>query len=139
MTHTPTTATPTILVAIGRQAQQFHAVVTTAPPPLDAPATLTLYDATLADVAGLAASPPVLHQERADARARLVLVEATEFAWQRARWREGHHLFTAADPVLVNLNTLQRWLWYRLRAGCGDVASLAPSSNEASANAQPTN
>jgi hypothetical protein len=70
MAHTTITATPTIVVAIGRQAQQFHAVVTTAPPPLDAPATLTLYDATLADVSGLAACPPVLHQERADSRAR---------------------------------------------------------------------
>jgi hypothetical protein len=107
--------TPTIIVAIGRQAQQFHAVVTTAPPPLDAPATLTLYEASLADVSGLAASSPVLHQERADSPARLVLVEANEFAWQRARWREAHHLFAPADPVLVSLNTLQRWLWYRLR------------------------
>ena len=138
MAHTPSTATPTIVVAIGRQAQQFHAVVTTAPPPLDAPATLTLYDATLADVSGLAASPPVLHQERADARARLVLVEATEFAWQRARWREAHHLFTPADPVLVNLNTLQRWLWYRLRAG-GDAGSPATSETPASATVQLTN
>jgi hypothetical protein len=120
--------TPTIIVAIGRQAQQFHAVVTTAPPPLDAPATLTLYEASLADVSGMAASPPVLHQERADSRARLVLVEATEFAWQRARWKEAHHLFTPADPVLVGLNTLQRWLWYRLRAPVGDAVTLPPST-----------
>ena len=120
--------TPTIIVAIGRQAQQFHAVVTTAPPPLDAPATLTLYEASLADVSGMAASPPVLHQERADSRARLVLVEATEFAWQRARWKEAHHLFTPADPVLVGLNTLQRWLWYRLRAPVGDAVTLSPST-----------
>ena len=138
MAHTPITATPTIVVAIGRQAQQFHAVVTTAPPLLDAPATLTLYDATLADVSGLAASPPVLHQERADARARLVLVEATEFAWQRARWREGHHLYTPADPILVNLNTLQRWLWYRLRSG-GDAVPPAPPETGASAAVQLTN
>jgi hypothetical protein len=109
------TPTPTIVVAIGREAHQFHAVVTTAPAPLDAPATLTLYEATLADVSGMASTPPALHHQLANAPARLVLVEATELAWQRARWREADHLFVPADPVLLGLNTLQRWLWYRLR------------------------
>ena len=130
---TDVSTTPTIIVAIGRQAQQFHAVVTTAPPPLDAPATLTLYEATLADVSGMAAWPPVLHQARADSPARLVLVEATEFAWQRARWKEAHHLFTPADPVLVGLNTLQRWLWYRLRAPANDAVPLPTPTTQAPA------
>jgi hypothetical protein len=125
---TDRTPTPTIVVAIGREAHQFHAVVTTAPAPLDAPATLTLYEATLADVSGMAASPPVLQQQRADAPARLVLVEATEFAWQRARWREERHLFAPADPVLVGLNTLQRWLWYRLRAPIGEAPAASTAT-----------
>ncbi len=125
---TDRTPTPTIVVAIGREAHQFHAVVTTAPAPLDAPATLTLYEATLADVLGMAASPPVLQQQRADTPARLVLVEATEFAWQRARWREEHHVFAPADPVLVGLNTLQRWLWYRLRAPNGEARATSAAT-----------
>ena len=122
------TPTPTIVVAIGREAHQFHAVVTTAPAPLDAPATLTLYEATLADVSGMAATPPMLHQQRADAPARLVLVEATELAWQRARWREADHLFAPADPVLLGLNTLQRWLWYRLRAPLGEPSAVSAAT-----------
>ena len=113
---TDASTTPTIIVAIGRQAQQFHAVVTTAPPPLDAPATLTLYEATLADVSGMAASPPVLHQRRADSPARLVLVDAMELAWQRATYRGHQHPLLAADPGLVGLNTLQHWLWQRLQS-----------------------
>ena len=39
---------------------------------------------------------------------------ATELEWQRARYREGRHLFAPADPVLVGLNTLQHWLWNRI-------------------------
>jgi hypothetical protein len=49
--------------------------------------------------------------------ARLVLVDAMELAWQRATCRGHHHTFLPADPVLVGLNTLQHWLWQRLRAG----------------------
>ena len=45
---------------------------------------------------------------------RLVLVETTQFVWQRARYREGRYLFTPADPLLVGLNTLQHWLWHRI-------------------------
>jgi hypothetical protein len=119
---------PTIIVAIGREAHQFHAVVTTAPAPLDAPATLTLYEATLADVFGMAAPAPTLHEQRADAPARLVLVEATQFTWQRARWREADHLFAPADPVLLSLKTLQRWLWYRLRAPISEAPAASTAT-----------
>jgi hypothetical protein len=122
------TTTPTIVVAIGREAHQFHAVVTTAPAPLDAPGTLTLYEATLADVSGMAAAPPTLHERQADMPARLVLVEASELTWQRARWREADHLFASADPVLLGLNTLQRWLWYRLRAPVCDLPRAAATT-----------
>jgi hypothetical protein len=50
----------------------------------------------------------------------LVLVEATELAWQRARYRGSHELFVRACPVLVGLNTLQQWLWQRLQASLGN-------------------
>ena len=49
------TRTPSIEVAIGRELRLYHAYVTTAPTKLDAPATLTLYAASLADVSGMAA------------------------------------------------------------------------------------
>ena len=112
--HT-TAITPSIGVTIGRQMRLFHAFVTTAPAVLDAPSTVTLYLATLSDVSGLAAEPSALHGMRASTPARLVLVDSTELDWQRARYREGHHVFTTADPVLVGLNSLQHWLWQRLR------------------------
>jgi len=110
-------ATPSITVAIGRQARVFHAFVTTAPAALDAPSTVTLYAAGLADVSGLAAEPLRFEAIRAPIPARLVLIDAVEFTWQRARYREAQHLLAAADPVLVGLNTLQHWLWHRLKTG----------------------
>ena len=47
-------STPTISVTIGHQTRLYHAFITTAPVSLDAPATLTLHDGPLSDVAGLA-------------------------------------------------------------------------------------
>lgn len=34
--------------------------------------------------------------------------------WQRARYREGRHLFAPADPVMVGQDTLQRWFGSRI-------------------------
>lgn len=110
------TRTPSIEVAIGRELRLYHAYVTTAPTKLDAPATLTLYEAPLSDVSGMAADPVALDSVRAREAARLVLVNSSELAWQRARYRQAKHLFTPADPVLVGLDTLQHWLWSRIGA-----------------------
>jgi hypothetical protein len=113
---TTTPPTPSIAVSIGRQMRVYHAYVTSAPPDLDGPATLTLYTSTLADVAGLAADALDVPAARARLTARLVLIDTTELAWHRARTRADHHLFQPADPVLVSLRTLQHWLWQRLHA-----------------------
>lgn len=110
------TRTPCIEVAIGRETRLYHAFVTTAPAKLDAPATLTLYEAPLSDVSGMAADPVALDSVRAREAARLVLVNSSELAWQRARYGQAKHLFTPADPVLVGLDTLQHWLWSRIGA-----------------------
>ena len=117
----PATAiTPSIGVTIGQQMRLYHAFVTTAPAVLDAPSTMTLYVASLADVCGLAADPISVNTSQANSRARLVLVDSTELAWQRARYREKRHIFAAADPVLVGLNSLQHWLWQRLHSAITD-------------------
>ena len=108
--------TPSIAVTIGWQTRLYHAFVTTAPAELDSPATLTLYLSTLADVAGFAAAPVAHDNGGAQTWARLVLVDAGELAWQRARCNGHHHVFAPADPVLVGLTTLQHWLWQRLQA-----------------------
>jgi hypothetical protein len=108
--------TPNITVTIGRHTRIYYAFVTSAPIELDAPATMTLYAATFADVAGFAADPITHDRDRAKTPARLVLVDAIELAWQRARYRGNNHLFVRADPVLIGLNTLQHWLWQRLQA-----------------------
>jgi hypothetical protein len=113
--HT-TSITPSIGVTIGRQTRLYYAYITTAPAALDAPSTMTLYAAVLADVSGLACDEVQFDTLRAQTPSRLVLVDATELAWQRRRCRENNHLFVAADPVLVGLNTLQHWLWQRLGA-----------------------
>ena len=110
------TLTPCIEVTIGRETRLYHAFITTAPTTLDAPATVTLHTAPLSDVSGMAADSIAIDTTRANAPGRLVLVEGTELAWQRARYREARHLFAPADPVLVGLNTLQHWLWSRIGA-----------------------
>jgi hypothetical protein len=106
--------TPTIEIAIGREMRLYHAYVTTAPPRLDAPATITVHAAPLWDVLWMTAAFIVLESERAKEPARLVLVDESQFDWQEAKYKEARHLFTPADPVLVGLNTLQGWLWNRL-------------------------
>jgi hypothetical protein len=108
--------TPSITVTIGRHTRQYFAFVTTAPAEFDSPATVTLHASTFSDVVGLAADP-VSHDElHARTPARLVLIDAMELAWQRAKYRGHQHLLLRADPGLVGLNTLQQWLWHRLRA-----------------------
>lgn len=106
---------PSIVVTIGRQTRLYHAFITSAPCRLDAPATMTLYASTLADVAVFAANEIVFDAGCARSCARLVLVDATELAWQRARCREERHLLAPADAGLVGASTLQQWLWRRLR------------------------
>jgi hypothetical protein len=113
--------TPSIEVTIGRETRLYHAFITTAPARLDAPATLTLYTGSFSDVSAMAADPISCDPIRAKAPARLVLVDGIELEWQRARYREGHHLFASADPVLVGANALQHWLWIRIGSPATDL------------------
>ena len=108
--------TPRITVTIGRHTRLYFAFVTTAPAELGSPATVTLHATTFSDVASFAADPIAHDDHRGRMPARLVLVDAMELAWQRARYRGNQHLLLPADPVLVGLNTLQHWLWQRLQA-----------------------
>ena len=108
--------TPNITVTIGHHTRLYFAFVTTAPIELDSPATVTLHAAPFADVVSLAAEPITLDPSRSRTPARLVLVDAMELAWQRAKYRGHQHALLPADPGLVGLNTLQHWLWQRLQA-----------------------
>jgi len=108
--------TPSITVTIGRRTRLYFAFVTTAPAGLDSPSTVTLHRGDLADLSGFAADPITCDESRAKAPARLVLVDATELAWQRAKYRGHQHLLLPADRGLVALNTLQHWLWSRIQA-----------------------
>jgi hypothetical protein len=107
--------TPSITVTIGCHTRQYFAFVTTAPAALDSPATVTLHAGPFAEVIGLAADPVANTELRAHMPARLVLVEALELAWQRAKCRGHQYLLLTADPRLVGLNTLQHYLWQRLQ------------------------
>jgi hypothetical protein len=108
--------TPSITVTIGRHTRLYFAYVTTAPVDLDSPATITLHAAPFADLVGFSADPMVHDDACHTAPARLVLVDAMELAWQRAKYRGHQHRLLAVDPILVGLNTLQHWLWQRLQA-----------------------
>jgi hypothetical protein len=115
---------PSITVSIGRYTRLYFAFVTTAPVDLDAPATVTLHRSTFSDVAGFAADPTTVDDGCGRMPARLILVDAAELPWQRAKCRGNHHLLLPADPVLMGLTTLQHWLWQRL---------LTPSATEVAA------
>jgi hypothetical protein len=106
---------PSILITIGEQTRFFHAYVTSAPRVLDAPATMTLFASTLGDVAGFAAPEFAVEPRTARSPGRLVLVDAMELTWQRARCREAGHRLVPVDAGLVGLTALQRWLWRRLQ------------------------
>jgi hypothetical protein len=107
--------TPHIAVTIGQQTRVYFALVTTAPSSLDNAGTVTLRSGTLADLALLAAAP--LGCEEVRMSARLILVEALDLAWYRARCLGHQHILLPADPVLVGIEPLQGWLWQRLEAG----------------------
>src|SRR5258705_3905188 len=107
--------TPNITVTIGHHTRIYFAFVTTAPAELDSPATVTLHGAPFAEMAGFAADPITLDETHGRVSARLILVDAMELAWQRAKYRGNQHQLLSADPGLVGLNTLQHWLWQRLQ------------------------
>jgi hypothetical protein len=107
---------PSIVVNIGHETRIFHAFVTSAPAAFDAPATLTLYASTSSDLAGFVADDAAFAAGEAQSAARLVLVDALELTWQRARYRETGHPLVPADAAFVEPRTLQRWLWRRLLA-----------------------
>ena len=108
--------TPSVTVMIGRHTRLYFAFVTTAPVDLDSPGTMTLHAARFADVVALAADLITHDELQARMPARLVLVDSMELSWQRAKYCGSQHVFLRADPGLVGLNTLQHWLWQRLRA-----------------------
>ena len=114
---------PGINVTIGQQTRVYFAFVTTAPIALDSPATVTLHGGTFSEMAGFAADPITLDDTRGRMPARLVLVDAVELAWQRAKYRGNQHRLLAADPGLVGLNALQQWLWQRLQSPTPQVAA----------------
>ena len=107
-----TSITPTIGVTVGRETRLYYLYITTAPAALDAPATMTLSTATLADLAELAFDEVAFDTCRARTPARLILVDTTQRSCQQRRTREHKHLFAAADPVLVGLDTLQDTLCF---------------------------
>lgn len=114
ITMNTTSITPSIGVTIGRHTRLYYLYITTAPAALDAPSTMTLSTAPLADLLGLALDEIALDTLRARTEARLILVDTTERSHQKRRCREHRHLCEPADPVLVGLNRLQQWLWQRL-------------------------
>lgn len=114
---------PSINVTIGQYTRVYFAFVTTAPISLDSPATVTLHGGAFSELAGFTADPITFDDTRGRMPARLVLVDAMELAWQRAKYRGNQHQLLCADPGLVGLNTLQHWLWQRLQASTPHVAA----------------
>ena len=85
---------------------------------LDRPSTVTLCESSFAQVAGWAADPIPFDATLAETPARLVLIRKADLELQKAYYREGRHRLAPTDPVLVDPNTLQHWLWNRLAMPC---------------------
>jgi hypothetical protein len=83
---------------------------------------MTLFASTLGEVAAFAVPEFAVEQGTARSPGRLVLVDAMELTWQRARCREAGHRLAPIDARLVGLTALQRWLWRRLQMS-GDPGS----------------
>jgi hypothetical protein len=105
-------------VTIGGETRVYQAFVTTAPPALDRPSTVTLCESSFAEVAGWAADPIPFDATLAETPARLVLIRRADLELQKAYYREGRHRLEPTDPVLVDTTTLQHWLWNRLAMTC---------------------
>jgi len=105
-------------VTIGGETRVYEAFVTTAPATLDKPSTVTLSESSFSEVAGWAADPIPFDVTFARTRARLVLIRSADLELQKAYYREGRYLLAPTDPVLVDANTLQHWLWNRLAMPC---------------------
>jgi hypothetical protein len=102
-------------VTIGGETHIYEAFVTTAPQALDRPSTVTLSESSFAKVVGWAADPISFDTSFAGTPARLVLIRrGVDLELQKARYRECRYLLAPTDPVLVDRNTLQHWLWNRL-------------------------
>src|SRR4029450_11863782 len=85
------TTTPGLTVRIGSTTRQYFAYITTAPAVFDSPAALTMQGGSFRDVIAVAgeAVPSGLVRQTA----RLVLIDAMELAWQRAKYRGHNYLF----------------------------------------------
>ena len=115
--------TPSITVAIGREARLYHAYVTTAPAALDSPHTITVDEGPFSIIVGLARDP-ISHDEiHGRMPARLVLVDETQHTEQRAKYVGNQYRLLPADPWLAGLNALQYCLWQRLQARDRTVAA----------------
>jgi hypothetical protein len=105
-------------VTIGGETRIYEAFVTTAAAALDRPSTVTLSESNFAEVAGWAAEPITFDATFGGTPARLVLIRKADLELQKAYYGEGRYLLAPADPVLVDANTLQHWLWNRLAMPC---------------------
>ena len=110
------TTTPSITVTIGHETRLYVACVTTAPPALDSPNTLTVDEGPFSEIVEYAADPFRHDELEGRMPARLVLVDSMQRAWQEAKYLGNHHVLLPADPWLAGLNELQGRLWRRLRA-----------------------
>jgi hypothetical protein len=110
--------TPGVTVTIGCHTRQYFAYVTTAPAVFDSPSTITLQEGSFRDVIAFAGEA-VPNESLVRRTARLVLIDAMELAWQRAKYCGHNYLFVTADERLAGANSLQRWLWQRLEASAG--------------------
>ena len=91
---------PGVSVTIGHHTREYFAFVTTAPDVFDSPATLTLRHGRFGEVIAFAGAL-IPHESMRRTTGRLVLIDAMELAWQRAKYYGHQYLFLPADARLA--------------------------------------
>jgi hypothetical protein len=114
---------PNITVTIGRETRLYFPFVTTAPPRLDSPGTMTLRAVTLLNLANYLTTGGLHEYLPPDASVRLVLIEAQELAWQQAQYIGHAHLLLTVDRTLAALTAIHDCLWQRLQASTPQAAA----------------
>jgi hypothetical protein len=112
-----------ITVTIGQHSRIYFPFVTTAPPTLDSPGTMTLRAVTLLNLANHLTTGGLHDYLPPDATARVVLIDARELAWQQAKYIGNAHLLLTPDRTLDVLTAIQECLWQRLQGSSPQVSA----------------
>lgn len=112
----PPLSATAIVVTLGPLTRIYRALCTTAPPAYDAGTSITLWTGAAGQIEQLLGDDRLLSNDKAQP-ARLVLVEASQFDWHRARYSSGLYTSAEPDPGVLGAPEIAAELLKRLGSG----------------------